>query len=734
MDTKSIKNKVLREIGLYIVFILIISFSISLLGTLRMYKNFKVHYGDSFYENNLIENKFLMLDGSLNNYTKLFLDLDGNKKEDVYKKKVEENKIEKEKSLKEAENNIREAAKESKLSEEEIKKRIEEAKKTIMEEDNSVDNYFDSIRENTHNILYSNVNIEFFFKDSSGAKITNIKDSNIEKQIEENSFIDNKDYYYMYFPSFKVSENKNLSSKELSNIYNFIKYNNADSYYSSNYNDEDLIRFYRMPKELKQGDSLYDEFLERKEVSSILERKILITSLLGVLVLVFAFIIYKNRRNKSTSLIENLYIKVPIDIRFIIFILSFNTFRELITNVIPYYQNNAYCYIIILKSYVLLILNYYFLKDAILILEHKKERGKVLTFKIYKYILNTVKSSELTKTNKFKFISIMILSALALMCLLVEAFPWEFAYLSYGLIIFARVYICIYVIVAVILSIMIFREISIVEYNVLKIAKGNYKDDLKNNKIIMLKNIEDNLITIEDGLKEALDQAITSEKMKSELITNVSHDLKTPLTSIINYIGFLKEEDITDEKRNKYLDVLDIKSKRLKILIEDLFEASKAVSGNMNFQKEDLNIVSLLRQVIGELEEKISQSNLNIITKWPEEKTILYLDGRKTVRVYENLLNNIIKYSMKGSRVYIEVINNKNEVTVVMKNISAYEINFTAEEIIERFKRGDKSRSTEGSGLGLSIAKSIVELQGGEFNIEIDGDLFKIITKFKKNI
>ncbi|WP_425544843.1 ATP-binding protein [Clostridium sartagoforme] len=152
----------------------------------------------------------------------------------------------------------------------------------------------------------------------------------------------------------------------------------------------------------------------------------------------------------------------------------------------------------------------------------------------------------------------------------------------------------------------------------------------------------------------------------------------------------------------------------------------------MEFEKEELNIVSLLRQILGELEEKISLAELNVITKWSETKAILFLDGRKTFRAFENLVNNIIKYSMRNSRVYIEVISNDEEVIVIMKNISSYQLDFTAEEIVERFKRGDKSRSTEGSGLGLAIAKSIVELQGGSFEIDIDGDLFKVTIKFKK--
>lgn len=717
MDTKLTKNKILKDLEKYIIFILVIFFAISLIGTLREYKNFNLYFGDSIYNNSLVKNKIVVLDSNLNDYTKLFLDLDGKKKEDIYNKKVEEFKLEKENRLKEAEENIREKAKDMNVAEAEIKKQIEEAKKIIMEEDNSVDDYFKYVREFTNNILYDNENIQFFFKDSLGAKITNIEDSNIEKQIEEKEFANNEQYYYMYFANSKVNEDGKNYSEELSSIYDLLKYSS-----------EDLIRFYRIPKELKQGDLLYDAFKERKEASSILNKKIAISAILGVFILVFAFIIYKRRKNNYTNYIEDLLIKIPIDIRAIIFLYSLNILNSLIFNVIPYYGNNSYSNGVILRAYILIIIDYYFLKDLILILENKRNKGKVLTLKIYEYLSKIIKDSEFIKTNKFKFISIIFLSALALFCLWLESF----VFLSYGFMVFSRAYICIYLIFTSILSVMIFREITILESQTLRIAKGNYKVDLKADKILVLKNIENNLITIEDGLKEALGKAITSEKMKSELITNVSHDLKTPLTSIINYIGLLKEENITDEKRSKYLEVLDMKSKRLKILIEDLFEASKAVSGNMTFEKEDLNIVSLLRQVIGELEEKITQANLDIITKWPEDKAIVYIDGRKTFRVYENLVNNIIKYSMKNSRVYIDVINSENEVKVIMKNISAYQIDFTSEEIIERFKRGDKSRSTEGSGLGLSIAKSIVELQGGNFDIEIDGDLFKVITTFRK--
>ena len=243
--------------------------------------------------------------------------------------------------------------------------------------------------------------------------------------------------------------------------------------------------------------------------------------------------------------------------------------------------------------------------------------------------------------------------------------------------------------------------------------------------------LADNINNIRDGLDKAIDSQLRSERMKSELITNVSHDLKTPLTSIINYVELIKkEENITPEYLKDYVNVLDSKSKRLKVLIEDLFEASKASSGNIELNMEKIDIIQLLRQSIGELEEKLSEANLDLKINVPEDKVYVRADGRRLYRVLENLLSNISKYSLSNTRVYIDITEVEGRVKLIMKNISSYELNFDPGEIMERFKRADDSRNTEGSGLGLAIARDLIKLQGGEFAIDIDGDLFKSIIEF----
>ena len=260
-----------------------------------------------------------------------------------------------------------------------------------------------------------------------------------------------------------------------------------------------------------------------------------------------------------------------------------------------------------------------------------------------------------------------------------------------------------------------------------KIKEGelNYKIEEKND--IYFSSLANDINNISEGLENSIEQRIKSERMKSELITNVSHDLKTPLTSIINYVELIKkEEDLQPEYLKDYVRVLDNKSKRLKVLIEDLFEASKASTGNIELELVRLDLKQLLQQSIGELEDKLEEANLSLRVNLTEEDTYVLADGRRLYRVFENLLCNISKYSLKNTRVYIDVTKEDGKIITTMKNISSYELNFDPDEIMERFKRADESRNTEGSGLGLAIARDLVSLQGGKMSIEIDGDLFKV--------
>lgn len=219
--------------------------------------------------------------------------------------------------------------------------------------------------------------------------------------------------------------------------------------------------------------------------------------------------------------------------------------------------------------------------------------------------------------------------------------------------------------------------------------------------------------------------------MKTEFISNVSHNLKIPLTSMINYIDLLKIPNLTEETHEEYVQILDSKARRLQVLIEDLFEVSKAVSGSITLEVQEIDIVALMNQVIGDLKEKIDKSGLIFKTSFPGHKVSILLDGKRTVRIIENLIGNSIKYAMPNSRVFIEIIEEKESIKFVIKNISAEVMNFTAKEIIERFSRGDTSRHIEGSG--FAISRSLVELQGGIFDVIIDGDLFKVVIKFNKS-
>ena len=309
----------------------------------------------------------------------------------------------------------------------------------------------------------------------------------------------------------------------------------------------------------------------------------------------------------------------------------------------------------------------------------------------------------------------LIRTAVAVMaeCITIRAF-----YYSEELVFFLSV---IYLAAYILLTIRDFRDIGKMSEHISAMQSGDYTK-VKVPETSVVYGMTKNLNEISEGIQTAVEKRVQSERMKIDLVTNVSHDLKTPLTSIISYIDLLGSEEMSPEARD-YVKILDEKSARLKAIVSDLFDLAKATSGT-DVAKEKLDAVILTQQVIGDMADKIEKYGRDVRTELKTESAPVMGDGKKLYRVIQNLTDNALKYSMDGTRIYITVFRDNSDAVITVKNISAEEMNFTAEEITERFARGDSSRSTEGSGLGLSIAKSFTEANGGQFNVLIDGDMF----------
>ena len=452
---------------------------------------------------------------------------------------------------------------------------------------------------------------------------------------------------------------------------------------------------------------------------------------------IVAMILYKRNRSylfdndsiwlKLSKLVPLEFYGFTLFLSIVLLMQSIDGYYDLLTGSIGYYDlltGSIWCFLSI--GYMLTVA--YIFNRQINSYDNKLDffkttfvyRAYKLITKLYKKTLKLTRSMALAKR----------IIILAIVCIVANVFMMIFAINDYN------------ILIAMIASVVtiggfayyVLKKLSYLSYimdGTQRIKNGDIHHKLQLIGEDNFTTLADNINNIRDGLDKAIDSQLRSERMKSELITNVSHDLKTPLTSIINYIELIKkEENITPEYLKDYVNVLDSKSKRLKVLIEDLFEASKASSGNIELNMEKIDIIQLLRQSIGELEEKLSEANLDLKINVPEEKVYVRADGRRLYRVLENLLSNISKYSLPNTRVYIDITEVEGRVKLIMKNISSYELNFDPEEIMERFKRADDSRNTEGSGLGLAIARDLIKLQGGEFAIDIDGDLFKSIIEF----
>lgn len=262
-----------------------------------------------------------------------------------------------------------------------------------------------------------------------------------------------------------------------------------------------------------------------------------------------------------------------------------------------------------------------------------------------------------------------------------------------------------------------------------KMANGTLYEEIPVKGKSPIAKHANHLNKLREGVRVSMSEQAKSERLKTELITNVSHDLRTPLTSIITYTDLLKAKDLSEEERLKYVDILDKKSARLKTLIEDLFEVSKMASGNLELNKHQVDLTQLLQQALAEHEEEISGSSLDFRVQLPESALIAHVDGQRWWRVLDNLIINALKYSMSGTRVYITLEKLEDRAVFVVKNISKHELNENSDELFERFKRGDDSRHTDGSGLGLAIAQSIIDMHNGKMTIDVDGDLFKVTVE-----
>ncbi|MHC0036324.1 histidine kinase dimerization/phospho-acceptor domain-containing protein [Pseudoneobacillus sp. C159] len=265
--------------------------------------------------------------------------------------------------------------------------------------------------------------------------------------------------------------------------------------------------------------------------------------------------------------------------------------------------------------------------------------------------------------------------------------------------------------------------------NTRALAKGEFEPDIKIVGKSFLAKLAEDINLLKYGVKNSQNAQAKSERLKTELITNVSHDLRTPLTSIITYTELLKKTEISEDERKSYVEIIDRKSQRLKVLIDDLFEASKMASGNIELTKAKVDIVQLLQQSLAEYHESMQDSKIQFRISNPDHPVYAFVDGQKLWRVFENLLGNIYKYALENTRAYINVKTENNQVIITFKNVSKYELNDDTDELFERFKRGDQSRHTDGSGLGLAIAKSIIDLHEGTLDLDVDGDLFKVIVK-----
>lgn len=466
-------------------------------------------------------------------------------------------------------------------------------------------------------------------------------------------------------------------------------------------------------KEINHNEPLYvkyKEFIKNTDAANFFVGCKIIASTIIITYYLSMFILGLSKKDILNKILKNILL---ISLAFIISLLQSKIYGW---SILYYFINTALLYLIYYFGFKILEENR---KNNI----HPKDYAHNLIVKLTSLKMNNKKIYTITKY-VWIFIPLTIIQVIIMTTYDVNYGLYEFSIYTAPLLSIALCVISIFIIKDKV------NKIETIRNGIDKIKNGNIEHKIEIKKDILFDDIVKDINEIGETVNIAVEERLKSERMKNELITNVSHDLKTPLTAIINYISLMKKEDIQPKHINDYVQVLDKRSQRLKILIEDLFEASKIGSNNIELNLEENDINQLLTQTLVEMEDYINESKLDFIVNTPDKEVYILADGKKTFRVFENIISNILKYSLEKTRVYIDLVERDGKVHISFKNISKYQLNFDPDEITERFTRGDLSRNTEGSGLGLAIAKGLIEAQGGELKVDIIGDLFIVNIDF----
>lgn len=583
----------------------------------------------------------------------------------------------------------------------------------------NISNLYEVTEANTKNgnIYYKtyleNKNFKFLIIDNKTNKaFTNLeqttKTDTIEKLEKE---LSTYSYYWNY-------ENGNVKTSINDLTLENITYKFPYSQIKENY---DCKIYTAIDSKLPYYDDYYESSL-LYEIASKSNKTALINipvSFIIILVCIILITICAGKKKKEKEIYLNLIDKVPLEI-IIAFTLAILLFAFIITNEMLYHINIVVIIYMLVLASILYVIGIIAYETFIKRIKTHTLLKNTITYRIFKFMAKTAK-------NIFNHFDLAAKIAIILI-----AFGIITAILAHGEFIGFVILLVIYAFIFKI-SFSYARQILNIKETAKQIYEGNTEIRLKEDEYKgVLKELCVYINDIAGGFSNAIEKGIKSERMKTELITNVSHDIKTPLTSIINYVDLLKKEEMPNEKAKEYLDILDKKSQRLKRLTEDLVEASKASSGNIKLNMEKLDVKELIKQISGEFEDKLREKKLDLILSIPEEETFVMADSRYLYRVVENMYSNIVKYALPSSRVYVDIILDKENIKIELKNVSKEKLNISADELMERFVRGESSRNTEGSGLGLSIAQSLTELQKGKFNIYLDGDLFKVTISFEK--